>query len=56
MNIGSIGNSGAVLVEIYYEYEMLLGLPWITAFLPDPPIILLHAYTIMPNANAEPDT
>ena len=54
MDSASIGNSGAVLVEVYYEYEMLLGLPWITAFVPDP--ILLHAYTIMPNTNAEPDT
>ncbi len=54
MDSSSIGNSGAVLVEVYYEYEMLLGLPWITAFVPDP--ILLHAYTIMPNTNAEPDT
>lgn len=50
----SIGNSGAVLIEIYYQYEMLLGLPWITAFVPDG--IVLHAYTIMPNTFAEPDT
>ena len=27
MDSASIGNSGAVLVEIFYEYEMLLGLP-----------------------------
>jgi len=54
MNSASIGNSGAVLVEIYYEYEWLLGLPWITAFMSDG--IVLHAYTIMPNSNAEPDT
>jgi hypothetical protein len=51
---GSVKNSGAVLVEIFYEYEMLLGLPWITAFVPDP--IVLHAYTIMPNTYAEPDS
>jgi hypothetical protein len=50
----SIGNSGAVMVEIYYEFEMVLGLPWITAFVPDP--IVVHAYTIMPNTYAEPDT
>ena len=50
----SVDNSGAVLVEIYYEYEMLLGLPWITAFVPDP--VVIHAYTIMPNTYAEPDT
>ena len=54
MSDSSIGNSGAVLVEIYYEYEWLLGLPWITAFMPDG--IVLHAYTIMPNTYAEPDT
>ena len=54
MDTTSVDNSGAVLVEIYYEYEMLLGLPWITAFVPDP--VLLHAYTIMPNTFAEPDT
>jgi hypothetical protein len=53
MDSSSVDNSGAVLVEIYYEYEMLLGLPWITAFVPDP--ILIHAYTIMPNTFAEPD-
>ncbi len=53
MDSSSVDNSGAVLVEIYYEYEMLLGLPWITAFVPDP--IVLHAYTIMPNTFAEPD-
>ena len=54
MDSASIGNSGAVLVEIFYEYEMLLGLPWITAFVPDP--IVIHAYTVMPNTFAEPDT
>ncbi|MFQ5944497.1 MAG: hypothetical protein ACE5JF_13195, partial [Anaerolineales bacterium] len=54
MDSTSIDNSGAVLVEIYYEYEMLLGLPWIMAFVPDP--IVVHAYTIMPNTFAEADT
>jgi hypothetical protein len=54
MDTTSVDNSGAVLVEIYYEYEMLLGLPWITAFVPDP--VLLHAYTMMPNTFAEPYT
>ncbi len=53
MDSASVGNSGAVLVEIYYEYEMLLGLPWITAFVPDP--IVIHAFTIMPNTFVEPD-
>ena len=31
----AIPNSGFVLVEIYYEYEWLLGLPWITPFFRD---------------------
>jgi len=44
--------SGLVLVEIFYDYHMVLGLPWITAFVPDP--IPLHAYTIMPNSSVEP--
>ena len=48
----SIPNSGFVLIEVYYEYEMLLGLPWITEFVPDP--IVLYAYTIMPNTYVEP--
>jgi hypothetical protein len=45
-------NTGLVLVEIFYNYHMQLGLPWITAFIPDP--ILLHAYTFAPNAASEP--
>ncbi len=45
-------NTGMVLVEIFYDYNMILGLPWITAFVDDP--ITLHAYTIMPNINVEP--
>ena len=48
----SIPNSGFILVEIFYEYDMILGLPWITAWAPDP--IVLHAYSIMPNTTVEP--
>ncbi|MFV2043860.1 MAG: TadE/TadG family type IV pilus assembly protein [Anaerolineales bacterium] len=48
----SIPNSGFVLIEIYYEYDMVLGLPWIRAFVPDP--VVLYAYSIMPNTNLEP--
>ena len=47
-----VPNSGLVLVEIYYDYYMVLGLPWIRAFVPDP--VRLHAYGIMPNVNVEP--
>jgi hypothetical protein len=43
---------GLVLVEVFYDYNQVLALPWITAFVPNP--IHLHAYTIMPNANVEP--
>ncbi len=43
---------GAVLVEIYYDYHMVLALPWITAFVPNP--VTLHAYTMMPNTFVEP--
>jgi hypothetical protein len=45
-------NTGIVSVEIFYEYHMVLGLPWIRAFVPDP--VTLYAYSIMPNVNAEP--
>lgn len=45
-------DTGLVLVEIYYHYDMLLALPWITAFVPNP--IRLHAYSLMPNASATP--
>lgn len=44
--------SGLVSVEIYYDYHMVLGLPWIRAFVPDP--VTLYAYSIMPNTYAEP--
>ena len=47
----SIPNSGFVVVEIYYEYDVI---SWFSAFLPDP--IVLYAYTIMPNTYAEPPT
>lgn len=44
--------TGFVMVEIFYNYDMILKLPWITAFVPDP--VRLHAYSIMPNSNVEP--
>lgn len=45
--------AGVVVVEIFYNYEQVLGLPWM-AMLPDP--ILLHSYTIMPLSSAEPES
>ncbi len=45
-------STGVVAVEIFYDYEHKLKLPWITAFISDP--LLLHNYTIMPLVSAEP--
>jgi Flp pilus assembly protein TadG len=45
-------NTGVVMVEIWYDYHMILGLPWITAFVPDP--VTLYAYSMMPNPSVEP--
>ena len=45
-------NTGIVLVEMWYDYHMILGLPWITLFVPDP--VTLYAYSWMPNANGAP--
>jgi hypothetical protein len=45
-------DTGIVLVEIFYNYEMKLGLPWVTGIVGDS--ILLHTYTFAPNAAAEP--
>ena len=49
---GSAPATGMVMVEIFYDYHMVLGLPWITMFVPD--TITLHAYSIMPNSYVEP--
>ncbi len=45
-------NTAVVLVEVFYNYNQLLKLPWITAFVPDPQ--RLHSYTIIPVPAAEP--
>ena len=47
-------DTGIVLVEIWYDYNMILGLPWITVFVPDP--VPLYAYSIMPNPVAQAPT
>jgi hypothetical protein len=44
----TVPDTGFVLVEVFYDYDMILALPWITMFVHPP--ITLHAYTIMPNA------
>jgi Flp pilus assembly protein TadG len=45
-------DTGLVMVEIFYDYHMVMGLPWIRVWVPDP--VTLHAYSIMPNPNAAP--
>ena len=48
----SAPSTGIILVEVFYEYDHKLKLPWITAFVHDP--LLMHGYTIMPLVSAEP--
>jgi hypothetical protein len=50
---GAAPNTGIVVVEIFFDYNQVLALPWITAFVPDP--IQVHTYAIMPLVAAEPD-
>ncbi len=45
-------STGLILVEVFYNYDQKLKLPWITAFIPDP--IPFHFYTIMTLSSAEP--
>lgn len=45
-------NTGYVLVEVFYNYEHRLGLPWITAFIENP--LPIHSYAFMPLTSAEP--
>lgn len=45
-------NTGIVLVEVFYDYHHVVGLPWVQLFLPDP--VTLHAFTMMPTSAAEP--
>jgi hypothetical protein len=48
----SAPSTGLVLVEIYFNYEQKLALPWITVFIDNP--LLMHNYAIMPLVSAEP--
>lgn len=45
-------NAGLLVVELHYNYHHVLGLPWLTAWLPNP--LHLRAYTIMPIRSGEP--
>lgn len=49
---GGSPNAGILVVEVHYNYHMVLALPWITAFVPNP--MPLRAYTVMPLSAAEP--
>ena len=51
-SLTSAPNTGVVLVEIFYDYNMKLGLPWVTGIVGD--TITLHAYSFAPNAASEP--
>ncbi|RME86731.1 MAG: pilus assembly protein [Anaerolineae bacterium] len=44
--------TGALLVEVFYDYHQVLKLPWLLVFVSDP--VTLHAYSIMPLSAAEP--
>jgi hypothetical protein len=43
---------GLVLVELYYCYRQVLGLPGLTQIVPNP--LRMHAFTLMPAAEAIP--
>jgi Flp pilus assembly protein TadG len=45
-------NKGFVVVEAFYCYHQVLGMPIISQLLPDP--VKLHTYTIMPLPAAQP--
>jgi hypothetical protein len=45
-------DAGILVVEVHYNYHHVLGLPWMTAWLPNP--LHLRAYTIMPIRAGEP--
>jgi hypothetical protein len=49
---GNAPNTGILVVEIFYAYNQILGLPIFTVVIPNP--IEVHAYAIMPLSAAEP--
>jgi hypothetical protein len=44
--------AGILVVEVHYNYHHVLGLPWLTVWLPNP--LHLRAYSIMPIRSGEP--
>jgi hypothetical protein len=46
-------NAGIVLVEIFYDYNLKLDLPWVSGIVGD--TITFHSYAFAPNSAAEPD-
>jgi len=53
MNGAQPVRTGMLIVEIFYGYEGVLKLPWVTAFMPGN-YVMLHADTIMPLVSAKP--
>lgn len=51
--LGSSPNAGILVVEVHYNYNQVMKLPWLTPFVPDP--FVLTAYTMMPLVAAEPE-
>jgi len=45
-------NAGVLVVEVHYNYRMVLNLPWLSPFVPNP--MMMRSYTIMPLGAAEP--
>lgn len=46
-------NAGILVVEVHYNYNQVMKLPWLKPFVPDP--FVLSAYTMMPITAAEPE-
>jgi hypothetical protein len=44
--------TGMIIVEIFYDYHQMLGMPFFTEVIPDP--IPVHTFSIMPYPLAEP--
>jgi hypothetical protein len=44
--------AGVLIVEVFYSYDQILALPWITPFVPNP--VPLYSFTVIPVPAAEP--